>query len=542
MRSSSVCECHFTSAPQQTNIARTLMKKRSAPLLPVSMLLACITTGEPALAATHQPNIVIVYADDIGYGDFGCYGGTGAPTPNIDRLAASGLRLTSAYASSATCTPSRYSLLTGEYAFRKPGTGILPGDAAMIIEPGRATLPSLLQKAGYRTAAIGKWHLGLGTANQKLDWNGDIKPSPLDIGFDYSFIMAATGDRVPCVFVENRRVVGLDQGDPIEVDYANPFPGEPTGVSIRETLKMDWSHGHNMAVVNGIGRIGYMKGGKAALWKDEDMADTFTARAIQFIEREKQKPFFVYLALHDVHVPRIPHPRFIGKSSMGPRGDALVQFDACIGAVRSKLDALNLLDNTLLIITSDNGPVLDDGYKDFANEKLGSHKPAGPFRGGKYSLLEAGTRMPCIVHWPARVKPGVSHAMISQVDFPISLAAIAGLKTRPSTMPDSQDQSNALLGRDSKGRDHVLQHASGRVALRRGDWKFIPPGRIQEQLGPWSRFEIPEPGWLFNLAKDPGETTNVAAENPDVLKSMRTQLDALDGNNIAPGKARKKKS
>jgi arylsulfatase A-like enzyme len=377
---------------------------------------------------TGTPNIVYIYGDDIGYGDFSCYGATSVQTPSVDRLAKEGLRFTCAYCSSATCTPSRYSLLTGEYAFRQKGTGVLPGDAALIIKPGRATLPSILKKAGYATAVVGKWHLGLGEYGSKADWNGEVKPGPLEVGFDYAFIMAATGDRVPCVYIENHRVVGLMAEDPMFVNYNEAYPGEETGVSIRDKLKLDWSHGHNNAVVNGIGRIGFMKGGQSALWKDEDMAEQFTQHAVEFIKRSQDKPFFLYFATHDIHVPRVPNRRFVGQTSMGPRGDAIVEFDACVNVILDLLDQLKLTDRTLVILSSDNGPTLDDGYKDGANEKVGSHRPAGPLRAGKYSLFEGGTRIPFIVRWPGHVQPGVSDALVDQVDLAASLAALTGQK------------------------------------------------------------------------------------------------------------------
>jgi len=356
------------------------------------LLLFLLATVVPPARAQSRPNIVLIYTDDLGYGDVSSYGATAVETPNIDRLAKEGLRFTDVQSPAATCTPSRYALLTGEYAFRRPGTGILPGDAALVIEPGRTTLPSMLQRAGYTTGVVGKWHLGLGPKGGP-DWNGEIRPGPNDVGFDYSFIMAAAGDRVPTVYVENRRVVGLDPADPITVSYATPLGSGPTG---KANPKVAPRYGHDQTIVNGISRIGYMTGGRGALWRDEDMADVYARKAVAFIEQQRQKPFFLFFATHDPHVPRRPHPRFVGRTGMDPRGDAIIQADWCVGEVLTALDRLKLTRDTLVVFTSDNGPVVDDGYQDEAVEKLGSHRPAGPFRGGKYSLFEAGTRVPFI--------------------------------------------------------------------------------------------------------------------------------------------------
>jgi arylsulfatase A-like enzyme len=479
-----------------------------------------------AVAGADRPNIILIYGDDIGYGDFSAYGATAVRTPHVDRLAGEGLRFTSAYATAATCTPSRYSLLTGEYAFRREGTGILRGDAPMIIEAGRDTLPALLQQADYTTAVVGKWHLGLGDREHPADWNGEIRPGPLEVGFHYSFIMAATGDRVPCVYVEDRHVVGLNPVDPITVDYRKPFPGEPTGKTHRSTLTMDWSHGHNAAVINGVGRIGFMKGGTAALWRDEDMAKVFTQKAVEFMEREQQQPFFLYFATHGIHVPRVPHPDFVGRTDMGPRGDAIVEFDWSVGQILACLERLGVANNTLVILTSDNGPVLDDGYKDQAVERVGTHEPSGPFRGGKYSLFEGGTRMPFIAWWPGKINPGASDALISQVDLLASLADLVGQSVNKQQSPDSQNVLSALLGECSVGRESLVEHARG-FALRQGDWKFVAPGRTREDLGPWTTVTVPEPGFLFNLATDPGETHDLAAAEPGKLKELAARLDQL---------------
>lgn len=369
--------------------------KHSHPLLVGAGLLALATQAQ----AQQRPNVIVLVADDLGYGDLSCYGANRVSTPRVDSIANSGVRFTDAHAVASTSTPARYSLLTGEYCFRRPGTDIATGDAGLIIRPDRYTLARLFQDNGYVTAAIGKWHLGLGNETGKQDWNKKLDLGLDAIGFDYSYIMAATADRVPCVYIENGEVVNYDASAPISVSYSKNFSGEPTGANNPELLtKLKSSHGHNQAIVNGIGRIGYMKGGGKALWRDEDIADTILTSAVRFMEENVNKPFFMYLCTNDVHVPRMPHERFRGKSPMGLRGEAILQFDYTVGAVADALKRLKLDDNTLLIITSDNGPVLDDGYQDEAVSLAGDHKPGGPWRGGKYSAYEAGTAVPFIVN------------------------------------------------------------------------------------------------------------------------------------------------
>lgn len=483
---------------------------------------------ELAAVAQQKPNIVLIYADDLGFGDISCNGATNIQTPNIDRVARQGLRFTNAHASSATCTPSRYTLLTGEYAWRETGTGIAPGDAALLIPTTHITLPGVLKQAGYKTGVIGKWHLGLGPKGGP-DWNGDIRPGPLEIGFTYSFLLPATGDRVPCVYVENHRIVDLDPADPVQVSYKNPIGTEPTGKDHPELLKMLFSHGHDQTIINGVSRIGYMSGGKAARWVDEEMADVLTGKVNQFIEASRSGPFFVYFSTHDIHVPRMPNSRFVGKSGMGRRGDAILQLDYCVGEVMNTLDRLNLANNTLVIISSDNGPVVDDGYRDEAVQKLGSHKPAGPLRGGKYSAFDAGTRVPFIVRWPGTVKPGVTSALVSQVDLMASLATLTGQTLPKAEARDSFNTLDAFLGKSKTNRPYVIEHAlNGTLSIIRGNWKYIEPHNGPAHM-PEVNIETgyaPQPQ-LYNLQTDLGETRNLASQQPKLVAELAALLQAV---------------
>ena len=492
-----------------------------------------IVVAVDSLLAAERPNVVLIYADDLGYGDLSCYGATEITTPNIDQLAHEGLRFTDGHSASATCTPSRYAMLTGEYAWRRKGTGVLPGNARLIIEPGRTTLASLLQSSGYKTGVVGKWHLGLGDGN--LDWNAEIKPGPLEIGFDYCFLVPATGDRVPCVYVEDHRVVGHEPDDPIEVRYDAPVGDEPTGKQQPELLKLHPSHGHDMTIVNGISRIGYMSGGKAARWVDEEMADTLTDKAVGFIERSHAEPFFLFFSLHDIHVPRVPHPRFVRQSGMGPRGDAILQLDWCVGQITATLDRLGIADETLVIFTSDNGPVVDDGYRDDAVEKLGAHRPAGPLRGGKYSAFEGGTRVPFIVRWPGHVAPGESDALVCQIDFLRSVAALVDVPLAAGDAPDSENLLEAFAGKTKRGREQLVEHART-LALRQGDWKYIAPAN-GPAFSPAVGIEtgLVATGALYDLASDPGERHNLAKEQPEKFAEMAAELARIRRSNAERG-------
>ncbi len=477
-----------------------------------------------------KPNIIIILADDLGYGDLGCYGAEDIKTPNVDALAENGLRFTDAYATSPVCTPSRYSLMTGLYPSRRKGVAILPGDATCIIDPGVPTLPMMLKQNGYRTGIVGKWHLGLGDGSAPIDWNKPVSYTPLDVGFDSCFIFPATADRVPCVYFDGRNVVNHDPNDPITVAYQqeNPFPELPTGRDNPELLKMRavQGHGHDMAIVNGVGRIGYMRGGKAALWKDEELADTFLSKAKEFVTEHKEEPFFLYYAVHQPHVPRLPSKRFAGATTLGPRGDVIVEMDHCIGELMQCLKDNGLEEDTIVIFSSDNGPVLNDGYADDAMELNREHRPTGPLRGNKYSRYEGGIRIPFIVSRPGHIRPGVSHALISQVDMLNSFASMLGAK---QTDCDSKDVYRALIGEDAVGREEIYaEGTSTGKALRKGKWLYLEPDAgipifPSEQVETGNSLD-PQ---LFNLEYDIGERRNLAYSYPEKVSAMQKRINEI---------------
>jgi len=492
-------------------------------------------------AGAEKPNIIVIMADDVGYGDLSCYGATAFETPHLDRLAAEGIRFTSGYCSASTCTPTRFSFLTGTYAFRRPDTGIAPPNGKLTIPPDTPTLPDLAKQAGYRTAVIGKWHLGLGGANGP-DWNGEIRPGPLEIGFDYAFLLPTTNDRVPQVYLENHRVVGLDPADPLWVGDNQPTPDHPTGVSHRDTLRMDWSHGHNGTIHNGISRIGYYTGGHAARFRDEDLADKWVEKSVEWIEANREQPFFLFFASHDNHVPRMPHERFQGATGLGYRADSIVQLDWCVGELMSTLDRLGIAENTLVIFCSDNGPVMDDGYQDDALEKRGDHRAGGPFSGGKYTVYEGGTRTPFITRWKGRIEPGVSDEIVCTIDFAASFAAKSGLPLPDDAFLDSFDVSGALLGEPgAKGREHLIVQDNGRggnYGLRVGDWKLLrhdsESARNLVVEKPLANTKVPR-FQLFDLATDPGEKTNVIGREPAIAADLKQRLaDMIEAGRSRP--------
>jgi len=454
----------------------------------LAMLLVSFMSAQAADAP--KPNIIVILADDVGWGDAGCYGATKVKTPNIDNLAAGGRRFENGYASAAVCTPTRYSLITGQYSWRQAGAGlnkgVSNGDAPLLIPTTMTTAPGLLKQDGYRTALIGKWHLGFGTV--KPDYNQELRPGPLEIGFHEFFGIPATNDRVPTVFVRDHRVVGLDPNDPIECCY------DKTDAKTRGLT----------AWAAGVTRIGWAKGGKSAWWKDTEIADTHTRECVKFIEHNKDSPFFLIFNPHNVHAPAIPGPRFDGSSGISKRADMLLELDACIGVIMQTLDGLGLANNTLILYSSDNGAYINDEN---------GHTPTGPYRGRKSQLWEGGTRVPFIVRWPARIQPGVSEDLVSTIDIPATICAAAGVTPPEDSLPDSYNLLPAMLGeKNALKRDHlVLMSGTGDLAIRSGEWKYIPDLAVADGWygGKKKKTNASPRAGLYDLSKDPGEKENL---------------------------------
>ena len=461
--------------------------------------------GHSHAADPAKPNILLIFADDVGWGDAGCYGAALVKTPNIDRLAREGQRFTQGHASAAVCTPTRYSLITGQYSWRNQAEGlnkgVAKGDAPLLIPTTMTTAPGLLKQAGYRTALIGKWHLGFGET--KPDYNGELRPGPLEVGFDEYFGIPATNDRIPTVFVRDHRVVGLDPADPIRYSY-NAAEAKAQGMT-------PWAAGRN--------RIGWAKGGKAAWWKDTEIADTLLRESVQFIEKNKEKPFFLLYAPHNVHAPAIPGTRFAGSSGLTPRADMLQELDACIGELLQTLDRHGLAKDTLILYSSDNGAYVTD-------EK--GHKPGGPLRGKKSQLWEGGHRVPFIVRWPARIQPGVSEDLVSTLDMPATICAAAGITLPKEALPDSHNLLPALLGeKNAPKRDHlILMSGNGDLAIRDRTLKYIPNLAVADgwYAAKKKAAVAPKRPGLYDLTQDPGETQNLMPERATDAKRLADLL------------------
>jgi arylsulfatase A-like enzyme len=515
------------------------MKQQIVCIAVLAAALAGMAASTRPADAPAKPNVIFIYGDDVGFADIGVNGSKLIPTPNIDRLASEGINFTDGHCAAATCTPSRYSLLTGVHGFRD-GVSILPPDAPLSISTEILTLPKLFKKAGYATGVIGKWHLGIGQDGVPTDWNGDVKPGPLEIGFDYSFLLPSTNDRVPCVYLLGHRVVNLDPADPLFVsmkltDVQKPGSTQyPDGITNTHAMTYYQSaFGHNNSVINGIGRIGYQSGGKSALWNDETMADTFVEKAKAYIADHQDEPFMLYYAAQDVHVPRAPHPRFQGVTELGFRGDAMVQFDWAAGEILAELEKHGLAENTIVIFSSDNGPTYNDGYYDGTTVERSfkeidrGHDASGIARGGKYQIFEGGTRIPLIIRWPGRIQPGtVSDALVNQIDFLASFASLLGIELAADEAPDSRNTLAAFCGEDPDGLQFMAEEANIRRALRAGDWKYIAASKRSKPEFLKASGSAPEEA-LYNLADDPSEQNNIAQAHPERTAELRGQLQKI---------------
>lgn len=479
---------------------------------------AFLAAGAAAGAQERPPNVIVILTDDLGYGDAGCYGALPEhiTTPNLDRLAREGVRFTDAHSPSAVCSPSRYAMLTGEYPFRnRSGWGIMAGDAPLPIEPGSFTMPEMFKQHGYTTGLIGKWHLGLAGGGDDINWNGEIKPGPLELGFDTAFYMPSTGDRVPTVLIRDHRVVNLDPADPIRVSYAKKIGDAPTGAEHPEqaTVLLGNPPGHDKTITMGVSRMGWMSGGKAALWKDDELTDLLADEAVRFIRDHRDKPFFLYFAPHGIHEPRITAKRFEGKSGAGVYGDMVIELDDSIGRIMHALDELEIAGETLLLVSSDNGgsPIDLRAYR-YAPDRsdLRGHTPNGVLRGQKYSLWEGGNRVPMLVRWPGQARAGaVSPALISLMDLHASFARLLGAEPPEGTARDSEELLDVLLGKTGQGRDEWVVHSGGdQCALRQGDWKWVE-------------------GQLFDLSVDLAEQIDLAEKFPERARQMDARLNEL---------------
>lgn len=464
--------------------------------------------AEPNDDTLRKPNIILILADDLGMGDLSCYGAELIQTPNIDRLAGEGRTFHRAYAPSSICSPSRYALLSGRYAWRNerhPQPEVLPADGALAFAPNEPTLPKFLQSMGYTTAVIGKWHLGFGGGDlsARFDWTQpELKPGPIEAGFDYFFGLAANPKNEPHLYIENHTFHGRGPDDPVTLVRE---PGGGTRVE-------GWNPGLR--------------------WEYKNIAGETTRRAVEFIERSKDKPFFLFYSSTIPHTPIVPADEFVGTSQAGPYGDFMHELDHHVGTLLQTLEECGILDNTLIIFTSDNGgAVIDENSPEFMKsmfpENLEAfrrgHKICGDLRGRKHTIYEGGLRVPFLVRWPGQVPAGTeTDAIVCLTDLFATFAAMLGRELPPEAAPDSFNALPHWTGApDTKIRAAVvLTSAIGNYSLRKGDWKLI----VKEELLPEFNNFGENNDQLYNLKEDPAESETLWNRYPDKVQVMKELL------------------
>ncbi|MCS7469940.1 arylsulfatase [Stieleria sp. ICT_E10.1] len=508
------------------------------PLILSASLFLSLATVSFCRAADTPPNVVLIFADDLGYGDLGCYGASHVQTPNIDRLAAEGRRFTDAHSVSAVCTPSRYALLTGQYPLRGNGGrgiwGPAPVTSPLLVDTEKTTIADVFKNSGYSTAAFGKWHLGFG--QEKNDWQEPLRPGPQDLGFDYYFGMPVVNSAPPYVFVENDRIVGSDPADPLVYLGRNNKAATPITPIPPEAAQRS---------PNQFG------GAKEAhkLFNDYKVGTTLAEKSVEWINARKDEPFFLYLATTNIHHPFTPAKRFQGTSQCGLYGDFIHELDWIVGEVLACLEENGLSDNTLVIFTSDNGGMFNHGGQ--AAFKAG-HRQNGDLLGFKFGVWEGGHRVPLIVRWPGKVKAGtISNQLIGNVDMLATFAALTQQQLDKAQQADSVNMLPAFVGEPQKPiRDHLVlaPHKGTHLSVRKGKWMYIPGqgsggfggrkpgdhtfagppavsfvGSVNSDIEDGKIKKDAPPAQLYDLEADVSQTRNVYNERPEVVK----ELDAL---------------
>ena len=484
------------------------------------------------IAAETPPNIVLIFADDLGYGDVGCYGATKVKTPNIDQLAKQGRIFTDAHSASAVCTPSRYALITGDYPFRRDLYPPVFLKTGLVIDPDKQTVADIMKDAGYATACIGKWHLGFG--QPRPDWNGDLKPGPLEVGFDYYFGVPVVNSHPPFVYVENHRVVGLVPDDP-------------------------FVFGKRAKTRDFFEKMGYTQIGGAdaahALYDDELVGTKLTEKATGWIRKQADNPFFLYLSTTNIHHPFTPHPRFKGTSECGVYGDFIHELDWIVGEVMKTLDEQGIADNTLVMFTSDNGGMFNVGGQ---QAWKAGHPLNGDLLGFKFDAWEGGHRVPFIARWPGKIPANTkSNQLICNVDMTATLASVVGKPIRKGQALDSVNVLPAFTGDpEAQIRDHVLLAAFRRshLSIRKGKWMYIPAqagggftaakrgahafggpkaitftGRANSDIANGQIKPNAPAAQLYDLESDVAQTTNVHDKHPKVVETMKALLNDYRG-------------